>query len=331
MNAVAPQALVVGFGAMGHYVGWTLAKNGFAVSIWGRRGSQREPVDRMAELGFGTYKEQFSVAPVDLAKTFPLVVVCVKAYDLHQAVVGDGTSPVPFGLKVEPKYVVVVANGAVLPLLNTYEKHWDKISWSLGLSTIGVSGDGGFQVRSKDGKITVGPMTGGLYRPNHLGLAQGSLVQTYPQLFAHGTAESRNPPEIFRTQWHWVDSIRQPYFLKWMINTTLNTLCAVQRHRSNREVLGDESLLRAVSQEAYGLYREIFDPGPVPEISFSDAYLELSRVILLTADNENSMARDRRQGRPIEHAFLGGLVQQASSPLQDYPLLCRFDKELRGI
>ncbi len=327
---MTPQALVVGFGAMGHYVGWMLAKNGFEVAIGGRRGSQREPVGRTAELSFGIHKERFAVKAADLAKAYPLVVVCVKAYDLLQAVEGDGTYPLPFGLRVEPRYVVVVANGAVAPLLNAYEKRWDKIGWYLGLSTVGVSGDGGFQVRSKDGKITVGPMTGGIHPPGDSNLELDPLVQVYPQLFAAVGAESGNPTEIFRTQWQWVESIKQPYFLKWMINTTLNTLCAAQRHRSNKEVLADEGLLLAVSQEVYGLYREIFDPAPVPEISFSYSYRELTNVIQLTAENENSMARDRRQGRPLEHGFLGGLVQKASRPLQDYPLLYRFDMELRG-
>lgn len=111
---------------------------------------------------------------------------------------------------------------------------------------------------------------------------------------------------------------------KWIFNTVLNTLSGAYGLARNGLALDHPDFL-PLGREVFALAHELW-----PDWTFRDDDMlrELRRVIDLTKENENSMARDRRLGRPVEADFLSGYVLSVPNGQRDYPRLWSLHHQL---
>jgi 2-dehydropantoate 2-reductase len=113
---------------------------------------------------------------------------------------------------------------------------------------------------------------------------------------------------------------------KWLINTSLNSLCGYHRLASNGEALLYENELRQLFFEAYDLAAALFQTWPE---DCKKMYGDFLRFLQDVAGNENSMARDVRLGKRTESDFLAGQYLRLSPDQQTlYPTLAKVHQQL---
>ena len=344
-------ALIVGFGAMGHYGAWHLNRHGFKVFVLG----QKEK-DRTVHLKFQSDTYALTVYGMDsfFPDVFQFVYMSVKAFDIAQAwsdfcAVASGRMPT---------HVLTVANGGIWSLVASLAGQHPDISWNLGLSTVGVSYRDQYEIMSRSGKMQVGP----IYSPaesktfgeafSELFSAAGEEIHEAPGFDRPAASRpSLNPDELQGENpktgapldpargspserpavvWEFQESIKAAYQQKWLINTVLNTLCAARGYRQNQQALRDQSDLWELHQEAFRWYLERMDPDPSHPLELQTSFEKLVEVTQKTALNENSMARDIRLGRRTENEFLAGQVRLDPKASAKFPKLFHLSQTIEA-
>lgn len=279
------RALVIGTGAVAAFLGAALEERGFLPAFYGRKG----PANFTARLTYPHGAERLLCCrtPSAGAERPAMAFVAVKAFDLEQAL--KWVSDLPAGTPIIP-----VANGDIEDIVRQAAAASPHLTWRLGYSTFGVSAlnaPGHFAVRAKSGEVAMGALHG-----------EGEPTAAEKMLL--------DKPGVF--VWH--SDMMRAVHRKWLFNVVINTLCAARGLRRNGDLMADIPMLSAVFHEAWALGEERFGAWGFAK---AETFQALEALIAATADNENSMARDKRLGRKTETAFLAGLAQDRKA----YPLL----------
>jgi ketopantoate reductase len=297
--------LVIGPGGLGAALGAALVQRGHGVGFVGRSGPARYAfaLDHGGQAGLvgtgGPY--DFPAPDAAFRAEVALVFVAVKAYDLGQALEAAALAPV-----TAP--VVAVGNGSVEHIVRAHAERQPQRDFRLGAATIGVSVLGqasplpSYGLRSTAGVVAFGPFLGP--RPEATG-CEAALTRGDP---------------IF----HWERAALYAHRRKWLYNTVINSLCAAHQLPRNGELLGRRPELDEVFAEAYAFGRARWSEWAESREALYDGLL---RLIGHTSQNENSMARDLRLGRPTESDYLAGLA--AGDPA--YPRLARLHERIKAL
>ena len=121
----------------------------------------------------------------------------------------------------------------------------------------------------------------------------------------------------------WHANIEKLARRKWIYNAVINTLTAARGLARNGDLMHDLPTLTSVFNEACDLATAMWGPLPLDR---REMFRGLEQLIERTADNENSMARDKRLGRKTESDFLAGLATDAKR----YPLLVELHARVRS-
>ncbi len=292
------QAIIIGTGAVAAFLGAALEERGFLPGYVGRQG----PTAFTARLAYPGGAERLVCCRApgkDVWRAAALAFVAVKAFDL-EAAFGWASELAP-GTPLIP-----VVNGAVEDLVRAAAARRPDLAWRLGYSTFGVSAldapagpqdaatsftNHSYAVRSRTGEVAFGPLDG-----RGEPAAAERLLLDRPGVFV----------------WH--QGILKAARRKWLFNVVINTLCAARGLRRNGDLFGDIPMLSAVFHEAWALGEGRFGPWGLEK---AEVYKAMEKLIEATAENENSMARDKRLGRLTETAYLAGLATDA----RRFPLL----------
>jgi len=287
-------ALVVGPGAVGRVIGARLERLGIVPRFVGRSGSQA--VNFELTDGDGTRLHRWPAPSNHELERVEVTFVAVKAFDLERALAAAT-------MTVRRGPIISVANGAVDGIAARAAARAPKRPWRLGVCTFGASvvGPDRLALRSVAGGVHFGPLTP-CQEPTAL---ESKLVAADPDFFA----------------WH--ADIMPHVRRKWLYNTVLNSLTAARGMQKNGDVLADVPMLAAVFEEAETLAQQIWGPWATDRQSL---YEGLLRLVAATADNENSMARDVRLGRPTESDHLAGRARDPGA----FPLLTALHAQITG-
>lgn len=201
--------------------------------------------------------------------------------------------------------VIICCNGDVDHEIADAERLRRDIHWRRGVVTFGVrrDDDGALRRAGHTGRLTFGPWRPPRPEDSIPTSLEKSLIDRLP-------VDTRWDADVYLLARH-----------KWLLNTTLNTLCALKRLSRNADALGYPDELRRLFDEAFDLGVNRWGPWHPTRESLWE---ELSNVIRDTAENENSMARDVREGRPTESPWLAG---RATTP-QQWPALVEAHRSL---
>lgn len=281
------RALVIGTGAVAAFLGAALEERGLLPAFVGRSGAQAFT----ARLTYPGGAERLICCRQAKAAEWQgaaVAFLAVKAFDLEQAL--SWVAPLAAGTPVIP-----VANGDVEGLVRAARLSWPHLAWRLGFSTYGVSAldaPQSYAVRSRTGEVAFGPVD----------------EEVVPSAVERQLLDK---PGVF--SWSGAGILRQAH-RKWLFNVVINTLCAARGYRRNGDLLVDIPMLSAVFNEAWALGEQRFGAWGMEK---GEVFKAMEGLIVATAENENSMARDKRLGRRTETGFLAGL---ARDPVR-YPLL----------
>jgi 2-dehydropantoate 2-reductase len=281
-----------GAGAVGHMLAYLLSHYcQVRLQMVGRQG----PQSLASELFWGDLSAQLNIPKIDPLEP-ELVLVALKAYDLYEALAKHLPTLQPGTV------VVLLSNGYIEPVIAPLRNQYPDLIWRKGIVTKGIKLDG-------QGRFRMGPEGHVIWG----GKTAATPVETYcfDQLASYG--------------WSWSSSACDLRRSKWFFNSVLNTLCAVYRLPRNGDALDlFEADLEALAKEAYALGQELW---PDWDFSWDFLWWELRRLIQMTAENENSMARDFRLGRRTEAESLSGCLS-LSARADSYPLLQDFHRKI---
>lgn len=219
-----------------------------------------------------------------IPENLQVVVFCVKAYDLEKALEEQQElwqKDTPF---------VALCNGDTSQILRNFQTKFLSRPVRSGMTTIGATVD------------SLGVLK----------VFSGQSVTRWGNLPGCTSNHSVTPDEVSLIQlnegWSWENDMTPFIRKKWMMNATINTLCAALRLPKNGSLRNHRRLVDEVFDEAFELSFEIF-PLSTNEKSLPGkdvARAELWSVVSATAENENSMMRDVRLRRKTESSFLAG-------------------------
>ncbi|MBM4252661.1 MAG: hypothetical protein FJ146_11870 [Deltaproteobacteria bacterium] len=296
-----PRIIIIGDGAVGTGVASLLAGLGLAPRFIGRSGPVA--VDAVVQ-GYGTddatWQGHVPAATAADVATASLAVVTVKAFDVAQAL--RECRALPAGAAVWP-----LGNGAIYEALSLEIERRPDLVWRLGYCTFGISvtAPRHYAWRSRTGEFAVGPS-------HQSAPSKSALTPVEAMIFARA-------PRQFK--WH--SQIAWLHRRKWLFNTVINSMTATRQLAHNGDLLADLPSLVAVFHETWLLGGQLWGAWPLAR---EDVYHALLKLIEATAANENSMARDRRLGRPTETDFLAGLAHDERA----YPLLTAMHRTLKN-
>lgn len=290
---------IIGTGSLAIGIAYLLRRAGYAPRLIGREGPLEIAGFKLK--GFDeTLPIHFPQASAAEIQSAQICFVAVKAYQLKLALVQhlprfkDGAAIIPVG------------NGAIDRELIEVAAEFPKLLIRLGITTLAVSDEG-------KGKLAMRNAT-----PQTL---WGRLKSQDVAIQTDETELTESGSGYFK----WNDSISLAYRKKWLFNTVLNSLCGVFTLPKNGEALKHSKAMMRAFAEAYSLAEEHW--GEWPEAYAAEGlFSELLALVETTYENENSMARDRRLGRPTETAYLAGV----SRAYEGYPFLKELDDKLRG-
>jgi ketopantoate reductase len=215
-----------------------------------------------------------------------LLFLAVKSYDVRTAL--ETWAP---HLRPKQDVLVILSNGYYLDQIrDVIGTHGDQVR--LGSSFVGCKllKEGRYLSQNwRDGSVVWGPST-----PASL---PGGWALEETLFFADVNSK-------------WQENIIVTMAKKWVMNTTLNSVCAVYQLSTNGQALEKKAVhLREVFSEAWLHAQQIW----LPESQNPDGFVEeeelwkvFLRVIAQTRDNANSMYVDFQQGRKTEWAYLAG-------------------------
>ena len=141
-----------------------------------------------------------------------------------------------------------------------------------------------FELRSSSGGVYWGPIKKGLPKTSF----EKSLVDNACNQF-----------------FNFLDPVFRAHRIKWLLNTVLNSICAVKKYDHNGKLLEDCDYLRLVFSEAYALGDEIWGPWIDDE---NKLFNDMISLIIATKTNENSMFKDVKLRLRTETMYLAGLA-----------------------
>jgi len=293
------EVLVVGAGAIGVALTHCLTSAGLNVLVRARQGvvslNQYLHVDGQT-VPVATPQ---SYGSDDMAR-FGLVLFSVKAYDLARSL-EDVAGELSDGC-----VCVVCCNGYVIDIVKQAQKHWPKLVWRHGYTTMAVSCDhssGCFIRVDQGGKLFWGA----------LDREQDADLGPMEKLVFSRLAE----------QFVWQEELYSGLAKKWLFNVVINTMCAAYHLGYNGKLLERLVELQAVFAEAYELTSQLWGENTLKE-SGDVLFAQMLELIERTSMNENSMALDHRCGRKLEHPYLAG----KASSLERFPHLNALSKRL---
>lgn len=278
--------VICGPGAVGLRLAADLSLRGEEVALFGRLGPTARTVsyqshDQVAELNFPELMTMLS----DLS--ISAIFVCVKAYDVKEALRAldqAGFVHVP---------TVVLSNGYYE---GDIEAFLGRDTLILGATNIASKVRGSTVQRTDEyGKVYI-PVGDGKI-PSSI----SDLLVKYPDLFARVDANIRKR--------------------KWIVNSTLNTLCGALKLERNGDALEHLSHLERLFSEAFALADKLMPGQPLHKKETYDWLLE---TIHSTADNQNSMYSDVVSKRRPEIEYLSGLASK------EYPILFEYTRRIQG-
>ncbi len=297
---------IVGPGALGSLMAAMLSKRGFHnLRFWHRSGVIQH---RFEMRGLSAQIEQFdfpSPSSSSSGESVDIMILAVKCYDVEAALRKHLADPVMRNLRS----ILVVSNGMLDELAPDLVSR-SSASILLATTTFGVKAlsAGQFAAVNQSGWLATG--------------ADSCLGQKRHQL--------RDLQSLFAAMqpdgWVWSQHSKQLRQIKWLMNTSLNSICGLYKLDRNQEALAHRDELRDLFEEAFRLGCRLW--GNYPESS-EQLWQRLLELIAATADNENSMAQDIRLGRRHESEFLSGLCDLDAD--HDYPHLKRVSKALQKV
>ena len=288
---------VIGNGGLGTGLAGLLTRLGLGVSLLGRDDTSRTEHEIFLPGSDAPYV--FSTLPptsATLAKALA-VFVTVKAFDLKSALT-QHLRRFPTAIPIVP-----VGNGHIYDELCELRGRYPDFLWRLGVCTIACRpvADGRIRLGNPKAKLIWGPLSKAEPRV----ATESAWLELDPGLFQWQT----DPFPAYRT--------------KWIFNTTLNTLAAALRLRTNGDVLAHSEELEAVFSEAYALAQNLWPSGAAEKAKL---YGELLILIDETRLNQNSMNQDRELGKRTESEFLAGLAENYPG----FPILKKYHRTLIG-
>ncbi len=287
---------IIGNGAIGQMLAFSLASAGHNPLLYGRGG----PIALTQTVLVNGQRHNLSLAGSSSHETPRLWLFATKAYDLVPALLQWRKAIPPAST------LVLLCNGYVEPELSRERRGSEGFELMKGIVTRGARfNDDGSLVLSAKGEVRWGAK-----RPQK-------------------PAESLFFQDLASERFIWDEDVCARRKEKWYFNTVLNTLCGVYELARNHDVV----TLHA--EEYKSLCHEVFMLGCEfwPEWRGREKPLKegLDSLIEATADNENSMARDRRLGRRTEADYLSGHVRSVPAFAARFPLLAALDAQLAEI
>jgi ketopantoate reductase len=291
---VSKKVLVVGKGAIGVAVASRLKMLGFQPVFVGRKG----PID--VHVHFKGWGQSFwldvkKLSDTDLGSVSGCF-LAVKAFDLE----GAANRFIPYLQSGTP--VISLSNGATQDIMENVQNKFAEHAIRLGFCTSGVTmvNENHFEMRSQTGGVYWGSLKNGL-----------SITDFEKSL---STIQNDN-------FFSYLDPIFSSHRIKWLFNTVLNSICAVNEHSNNGKLLEDVDYLRTVFEEAYILGEEIWGAWIEKKNKLFDDMISL---ITSTRFNENSMFRDIKLKQKTESKYLAGMAPDR----EKYSELVRLHNEI---
>lgn len=288
-------ALVFGNGALGSGLASDLLRCGWQVAMVGRQGLVLADFELRDEAGVvRCHTKKHSATAVAECR---LAILAVRAGDFLAAssmaveLLNDNGSGENEWR--ERPVIVALGNGLTGEEVRRRQKEFPDILWRVGMSTLGVTEISPRQfVKNNRNPRTVWGALDPTLR------ITGVEVQALAD-FSGGVWQ----PDA-------VSAVQQ----KWLFSTALNSLCGVYRLPCNGLALEYREVLWRLFNEAFRLGEQRFG---VWSKTSEELWQDLERLVVATASNENSMARDVRLGRETETDYLAGLAVGE----YDFPLL----------
>ena len=262
---------LVGNGPVGIVLSACLQEKGHDVALFGRAGAIH-----------GTFAvEQLEPRrrrPVTFAEhpglgETEIVFITVKAFAIEAA------ASQYFSALKSGTVVVILSNGNPEEEIGASARAYEALTFRQGVCLFGAfrQDDGTYCLASESVNCAWGPFGTGTPTPVEQTVIEPSL--------------------------RWVDDAAALAREKWLFNVVLNSLSAAFDLPRNGDVLQMRDLVEACFTEAYQLGRVLWGAWHEQERDLLQRFLEL---VAATRDNENSMRRDVRLGRPTESAWLAG-------------------------
>jgi len=251
------------------------------------------------ETNHKTYQIETESPSPDKLQKINLCFVCVKAFDLKQALLQHLSA-------INPKAcVVILCNGFLNEELNPVISTFSSFKWRQGVATLGISkaGDQCYALKSLSGQITWGPLMPEKGRP-----LTSELFLLKQDVFG-----------VFS----WRNNIKPLVMKKWLFNTVINTLSVVKNTSNNKLLLDYQSELESLFVEGFHLAEKIF--GEPWSETYDGLFEDMVLLIENTGGNENSMHRDVIEKRKTESSYLAGLALRYDN---EFPLLCSLHQSI---
>ncbi|MCY4443585.1 MAG: hypothetical protein OXC44_02160 [Proteobacteria bacterium] len=216
--------------------------------------------------------------------------------------------------------VVVMANGAYIPILSSFQSQFGHLVLRPGVVPFHSS-----PTSSSSYKASADPFViwGETQREVFWLGGKKADPPTLREAFLFQAEASHHKP-FFR----YSTSLDRIYMKKWLMNTTMNSISGAYgltdynpffATDNQPHTLHLQKMLKDVFAEAYELGKELWGHW---EDDKEDIFQLMTKTIAVFRNGENSLHRHLRTKKLTENDFLAGLVQQSQRP-QDYPLLHR--------
>lgn len=290
-----PKVAIMGFGGIGVAVGYLLGRQRVSYGVIPHKGLAAGLSVAIQHDGVSTSLRPKVLTP---GETVERLFVSVRAYDLQEALQMAQAWLLPGAT------VTVIVNGACL---ETAEKWANQMNIQLeyGICTFGVT--------------LVKEMQYALFLSGNTGIKVGSL-RGKAEAWAKARVFYNGTPHI-----DWVDDIKPVYFVKWIQNTVINSLCAVLGLAKNGELLHHGVRLDETFAEAWQLACLLWPDVVVDKV---EVYEKVRQLIVDTSENENTMVRDIRLGRRTETDFMAGMARAYPS---QFPALEKLQETIRDL
>jgi ketopantoate reductase len=236
-------------------------------------------------------------------ETSKVVFFCVKAFDLKQALIEQHQKwpmDIPF---------ITLCNGYIYQIVSSLETQLAGRTVRLGMTTMGATLMQNGDVRVfRDGALTCwGP------KPD----------ETDDRL-----RPTKDEKDLIKSNqgWSWYDDMSSVLQKKWVFNATLNTLSAALELSRNGLLHDHVETAESVLQESMELSEKLWSIRLAQEVK-STWHDDFWGLVSKTSQNENSMARDVRLGRPTESEYLAGMA----SRYDGFPYLKKYHEQITNM
>ncbi|MBC7661851.1 MAG: ketopantoate reductase family protein [Chitinophagaceae bacterium] len=292
-DAKSDAVAIVGSGAVGQMLAYFLKKANITTVLCYGKGGVRSVVSKVKLRNAVEHFETESDGPLPQLWFFT-----VKAYDL-KAALDQWLLHIPRTAKI-----VILSNGYIEDEVAPFRKVFPASNIRKGVVSRGAkfAEDGSLEISSKGSVIwggaihTISPLEDAIFEA----------------LKDEGFAWSKDACDARKE--------------KWYFNTVLNTLAGVYQLARNGDVpaLAEYPLL---CHEVYVLGSVLWPDWKAKE---DELKTKLDALVVMTAQNENSMAADIRLKRPTEAAYLSGHVKTIANAATLLPQLYCFNAKLSG-